>query len=719
MSEEAIDSPSAGYYAWLPAEYLADYWHAEAYRPDLVELEQWLQNNPGSVLPVDEVAELAQRQSIDRGELRRNHWLIRPRAQGAEVSLAIEAKGAGPLRLVPDGAVVVGTLLERNALVAYWLEEAVGGIGVTSASNVVLVPRMPEQIGWLAEQLRLPLAVGQLQRVATGSVIRRIAPRDVLRVRVERPTAEQRRDLNARAVARLTRTAAYGKARRLFSDALAVTRSFVLTAPTFDERLAQFERQLIDSGLVEPEIAFFVEAATSQKSSDMFVVRPVDRAGVSRSSRVASSARVQKEPEVDRDWRDWYWATGDDTAFDIFNTLTAGLSLPSHLVARTTAAGRQATEVIGRASLLPSFLNYRAAVESHRGDSVEIGEVTRELGELWSRLNASEADAATVADYLHAVYRPVLALKVRRDGVTAGVYLLGGQAQLVEPDVALSDLSALGLRLSEILRLPDQLVDDAARRESLSRLSKMMHGLNGPLGRIEGYLSDMKEFLEANTAIGELPVPSEDTAEKRAAMNRCSLEDYSFRAGLRNLERAWDEMQLFQRQLREFRNAQGDLRLSKCAVTEILERLGTDAREQLPGVGVELDVETALSVMADGERLEAALRQVINNACRELKRRSVASPRITLTASRSNETLVLCVGDNALPEDEQLIAHPFDQDASAYRRSGEGTGLGLAIVREAVRSHGGRCRLEENLDSNGNRVPGVTFTAEVPFQEQV
>lgn len=719
VSEEAIDigSPSVGYRAWLPAEYLADYWHAEAFRPELLELEEWLQNNAESVMPVDDVAEVAPTHVIDRGALRVNHWLVRPRAQGLEVVPAAEVKGAGPLRLVPDGALVLGPLMERKVLVAYWSDEAVGGFGVTSASNVILVPRTSEPIGWLAEQLRLSMAVGQLRRVATGAVVSRIAAHDVLRVRVDRLTPDQRRALNARAVASLTRTAAYGKARRLFSEALAVTRTFVLTASTFDERLAQFERQLTDSGLVEPEDVHFVEAATSQRSSDLFVVRSVDRAGRSRSSEVATTVRIQDEPGVDREWRDWYWDTGDDTTFDVFNTLTAELSLPSHLVARMTVRPRRATEIARGPVLLPSFLNYRAAVESHRGDAVDIDEVVRELSELWARLNSHEADSASIADYLHSVYRPVLALKVRRDGTTAGVYMLSGPPQLAEPEPALGELSALGLRLSEILRLPDQLVDDAARRESLNRLSKLMHGLNGPLGRIGGYLSDMKEFLETNAAMGELFVPSEDAAEKRAAMNRCSVEDYSFRARLAQLERAWDEMQLFQRQLREFRNVQGDLRLSLCMVGEIMERLGADAREQLPGIGVQVDLERSLSVVVDGERLEAALRQVINNACRELKRRAVASPRITLSASSSVQALVLSVSDNALPQDVALIADPFDEDASAYRRSGEGTGLGLAIVREAVRSHGGHCRLDENIDSDGNRLPGVTFTAEIPLRE--
>lgn len=708
-----------GYHTWLPPALLVDYWHAEAFRPEFLELEERLRLNAGSLVAIEEVAELATHVGVERGNLSSSHWLVRPRSHGVETEIALDSKGSGPLRLIPDGALVVAPIVANAVFVAFWLQDAVGGIGVTSASNIVLVPRTDERIGWLEEQLRSPMAVAQLQRVAAGITIRRVSAQDVLRVRVDRQSTAQRRERNARAVAGLTRKAADGRARRLFIDALSVTRSFVLTAASFDERLAQFERELLDSGLVDPECAFFVEAATKQRSSDLFVVRRIGLAGESRQSEDAAPVRIQEEPAVDREWRDWYWATGDDSAFEVFNTLTAEFSLPSHLVARTSVQRRHTLEGGPGPVLLPSFLSYRAAVETHRGESLEMDAVTRELADVWSRLNKeSELDGTKLVEYLHALYRPVLAVKVKRDGSTAGVYLLSGQAQLSEPDAALAELSALGLRLAEILRLPDHLIDDAARRESLSRLSKMMHGLNGPLMRISSYINDMKELLVETPHLAEQPVPTPGKAANRAAMRQCDVREYSLQGRLAVLEGACAEMQLLQRRLREFRNAQGDLEMSEVNIHDMLTRLERAACEQINGVAVDVRGEPSRRIVADADRLEAALRQVIDNACRELDKRKPRAPRLALAASLSNGQIVISIADNALPADCELIENPFDEEVSAYRASGQGTGLGLASVRETIRRHGGHCTLEANRDEDAKRTEGVTFRAAIPASEQ-
>src|SRR5262249_17880752 len=147
------------------------------------------------------------------------------------------------------------------------------GGGLTQLGMIILRPRGAEPIGWLAHELASDLAQLQLRRSAVGSALPRIEVSSLLDIRVRVPTAEEKRRLSGIVRGRLPSKAAFERAHALLVSAKRGVKPFVLTAATFEARLEQFESYLLEQRIVDPQGGFFVEASTTDRSSDLFVVR--------------------------------------------------------------------------------------------------------------------------------------------------------------------------------------------------------------------------------------------------------------------------------------------------------------------------------------------------------------------------------------------------------------------------------------------------------------
>jgi hypothetical protein len=86
------------------------------------------------------------------------------------------------------------------------------------------------------------------------------------------------------------------------------------------------------------------------------------------------------------------------------------------------------------------------------------------------------------------------------------------------------------------------MIDDAAKRESLRRMSDIMHRLNGPTGRIVSALEDINKYLDLNIEIANSLVPDEATVQKRLSMKRKEKSDYTLRARMNNIDSAINEI---------------------------------------------------------------------------------------------------------------------------------------------------------------------------------
>jgi signal transduction histidine kinase len=112
-------------------------------------------------------------------------------------------------------------------------------------------------------------------------------------------------------------------------------------------------------------------------------------------------------------------------------------------------------------------------------------------------------------------------------------------------------------------------------------------------------------------------------------------------------------------------------------------------------------------VVADRERLEAALDALIENAVDA----TGEGGRISLTATALDGTLTLEVsddGDGIETDDLSQVFERFSRrERDRARRSG-GTGLGLAIVKAIVDAHDG------SVDVESSRGAGTTFRIQLP-----
>ncbi len=113
------------------------------------------------------------------------------------------------------------------------------------------------------------------------------------------------------------------------------------------------------------------------------------------------------------------------------------------------------------------------------------------------------------------------------------------------------------------------------------------------------------------------------------------------------------------------------------------------------------------SVVADEERLQQVLRNLVTNAIRYTPEGGI----VRLSARARGDVVSLSVQDTGIGiEDEDLkhIFEPFYRTDPARTRSSGGSGLGLALVRELLERMGGHVSAESAVGR------GSTFTLELP-----
>jgi signal transduction histidine kinase len=120
------------------------------------------------------------------------------------------------------------------------------------------------------------------------------------------------------------------------------------------------------------------------------------------------------------------------------------------------------------------------------------------------------------------------------------------------------------------------------------------------------------------------------------------------------------------------------------------------ALDQLPGAGdgrVVIDVDSAVIVHADPERLGHVLTNLIENAVKF----SDDGP-ITVSAVANGESVEIVVVDEGIGIEEGRQAEIFSGPAPTGQRSGpSGTGLGLYLTRRLVEAHAGSIAVESTL----------------------
>ena len=666
---------------WVKAEELTKSWHPRFFSPEFQELDRALSEGKHRYRHLADFAALSTAPVRERAETDAE-WLVRSRRGAMVTDPAGEVAGSEKVREVPHGSLVIAPFLYGRPLVTYWDEELFQGKAVAPMSYFILTPAEDVSIAWLAAELATWESVTQLQRATIGSFMPRLDARILMELSVPVRSATEVSELSHRVIQSNMRDAAFGRTRRMVAAAQTNIRPVVFTGATFEERLRQFERHLLERHISDQRSAFFVEAATKDKAADLFVVRAIGDKPRNDLIPKRSALEPQEDPEAAKNWRAWYWSTEPHTRFEVFNSVIESPVLPSYLLSRSVGSHRTNRAGFGRWYLVPSFANIRPIIETHRRENeIDIDEVIPDIATWWERVNKQSPSLEEIEAWLRQVYRPVAAVKVIRDEKVAGVYLLFGRDQMVDPEGVRGELEATATSLAELLKQPSEIVDEAARRESIRRLSWMMHQIAGPLMRIDRVLSDLNGFLEGMPELTEHLIPNEESARRQAAMTQKPVETYSLGRRLNVMGEAIQDIRSLQYQIRRLKNAQKEPDRKAVRLHDLLSHVSHAAGHQLSGLTCEINCDEGLITELDWSAMDSALNEVIVNAVRELREQHVEDPRIAVSANRNEGKLVIEIADNALPVDCDLIENAFDEDASTYASKGQGTGLGLTIEK--------------------------------------
>lgn len=139
----------------------------------------------------------------------------------------------------------------------------------------------------------------------------------------------------------------------------------------------------------------------------------------------------------------------------------------------------------------------------------------------------------------------------------------------------------------------------------------------------------------------------------------------------------------------------GKLAISPVAVdpTVLLEDSLQTLRPLINEKEISLDLQTKSDlpkVMADPERIQQALSNLVGNAIKFSPRKST----IVVDARREKESVIVSVRDNGRGIAADQLPRVFDRYWQSSRTDRQGAGLGLAIAKGIVEAHGGRIWIE-------------------------
>lgn len=709
--------------AWVSPQRLLDRWQPEMFRPQYIELDRQIAGSADFVRLGDLVDVVSNSQA--RGSAK---WHVESNGirRGVEIDASSTSTDQSVTQL-PSEAILVC----RNGVgiqeIRYWSSSVFHGDATASWDYWVLRDRTGTGCGWLYRELQSEYAQLQIQRASLGTLTPNISRADLLDLRVKRIEERDRPAANQSVIAEHKLEAASLLSRRL-------SRPFFLTGRTFEERMRQFERFLESEAWFSPEEAFFIEPATRNPDSDLFRVRPI------RSPRPSSSRFIpQDTPIASEEWKNWFWDTAKATRYRIFNSFLTSSELPSQLLACIVSYPAMIA-ANARAVLLPAFSTFRDTVlpviEADLGLEEQVWcdvwedlqsnvSVSRNDGPVApSRpdpiVDQESLDSATrLFDWSRTTYRPLLALKVMRDDAVFGVYLLVGKDQLADRLHPFAELDDLGIILSDVLYPPSDLIDEVANRESLRRLTNVMHQIKGPLGRVLNALREVRGFLADHPDIAAQYLVPEKEALEFARMPGGNLAGKTLSGRLEIAEKAASDAKRVSEQLIQLRRVQAKLNDTKswASLSELLRDCVRSCQESHQDIDFRVSDLGDWMANCDVAQLRYAVDEVLNNSVRELHVRKREMPFVEVSCGRHDDELWLSIRDNGLPESVELLQDPFVECESTYERVGLGTGLGLAIVRETFLSHGGDCSLQSNF-ADDDRSSGVTFYAHLKVADR-
>jgi signal transduction histidine kinase len=741
-----MTDPSSYFTTWVQPHRLELSWLPGFFNPKYEELDNDFRKQPDYYQSLSDIVEVV-RPSWRSDELPvGSRFHVVQRSGVLEIETIETTSLRFPIVPLPPEAIILTRLFRDKLLSTYWREDLYPGKGVASSNLIVLKPIGIDPVGWIINELKKDYLRLQIERITVGSsVFNHINIRNLLDLKVRTLQKYATDQYNKSVVDAVRNKTAIGRAYQKVIQGQKAVKPFFLTGATFREKLDQFEENLLRQSAIDTNRVYYIETSTSNPEEDLFVVRRVGP--TEKKADFKEFFKPQADPTIDSEWRKWYWNNIPQNPIRVFNSLQTNYILPSHLLRRMTSIisiGKENLSIFHN-TLLPTFSWLRDLIESHEyEDEINWIEIREDVTQKWIQLHIETKNLYllnNIYSYYHMainddisglventefpdlfiklirhIFAPAIALKVIRETETAGVYLMFGAEESKNPFEQHAILEGIGQRLYQILEQPSEVIYDAARRESLRRLSDIMHRLNSPTGRILNALEDINKFLGTNTEIANNLLFDEETINRKVSLGRKTKEDYTLKSRINNIFSNISQIRQIVYKLKRLNMIQGSFSREKIDLANLFNEL--TASGDLINGGIKLSFhchEESLTVLIHKDSIYVAIEEVIKNANRELSERNTPEPSIMIDINRVRDSALIRITDNALPPDVRLINRPFEEGSSTYARTGGGSGFGLFIVIEAFTKHDGTCQLYENVNKDGERLPGVTFEAKLPI----
>jgi|SRR5581483_6779649 len=240
----------------------------------------------------------------------------------------------------------------------------------------------------------------------------------------------------------------------------------------------------------------------------------------------------------------------------------------------------------------------------------------------------------------------------------------------------------------ELQRAQRQLVEQE-KMASLGRLvAGVAHELNNPISFVYGNIHTLKRYRTALVSYLDAIHGKAGASEVAKLKSELRIDDV-----LEDLGPLIDGT--LEGAVRISEIVKNLRRLSFSKVGEVarvnVERLINTAvlwavRTKQMRVDVHMDIEPELWISGNEGQLHQVLVNLVENAVDAM--RTTRQPRLTVSARRKGNEVVIKVSDNGAGIDEDHISQIFEPFFTT-KRVGEGTGLGLWISYGIVREHGG------------------------------
>ena len=268
--------------------------------------------------------------------------------------------------------------------------------------------------------------------------------------------------------------------------------------------------------------------------------------------------------------------------------------------------------------------------------------------------------AAVIAGALlwASLYRPM-------ERVTRGIRAVAGGRY--DERVPVSGPSEVRELAADVNAMAESVQD--SQRTLQQFLANVSHELKTPLTSIRGFAQAM---MDGTLATGE---------ERDRAVRVIDAES---RRVLHLVEELLD--------LTRIESGRQQMELSDVSVDELLSQTADVFAMRATDAGVTLTASaaTGIRVLADFDRAEQVLGNLVDNAFRHTPRDGAIAIGVERAPHGMVEISVSDTGSGIAPDD---LPHVFERFyRSTDEPSGSGSGLGLAIAREIVRAHGGEIR---------------------------